>query len=203
MYAVIQAGGKQYRVQPGDVLQIEKVEGEVGKGMTFDQVLFTSKMNPEAAQVTIGKPLISGAKVTGEIVGQGRGDKIIIVKMKRRKHYRRTQGHRQYYTQLLITEVDNGSGEKVTLASDQKAAKLAKFQSHLKAKGPAFSNPALTPSKRRPEGVAATSAATTSAPKAAKTEAKAPVKTAAKKTTAEKTVANKAKTAAKKTTSKK
>ncbi|MEK6580704.1 MAG: 50S ribosomal protein L21, partial [Bdellovibrionota bacterium] len=62
MYAVIQAGGKQYRVQPGDVLQIEKVEGEVGKGMTFDQVLFTSKMNPEAAQVTIGKPLISGAK---------------------------------------------------------------------------------------------------------------------------------------------
>jgi large subunit ribosomal protein L21 len=146
MYAVIETGGKQYRVQSGDIFQVEKLEGEVGSPLKFEQVLFLSKEG-DSAQITLGKPYVSGAAVQGEIVGQGRGDKILIVKMKRRKQYRRTQGHRQEYTQILVTEVANGS-EKFSLSAEDKKAKLAKFQSHLKAKGEAHTAPILGSRKR-------------------------------------------------------
>jgi large subunit ribosomal protein L21 len=142
MYAVIETGGKQYRVQSGDIVQVEKLDGAVGSPLKFEQVLFLSKTGGDNAQVTLGKPYISGAAVQGEIVGQGRGEKILIVKMKRRKQYRRTQGHRQEYTQVLVTEVANGS-EKSSLSAEDKKSKLAKFQSHLKAKGPAQTAPTL------------------------------------------------------------
>jgi large subunit ribosomal protein L21 len=148
MYAVIQSGGKQYRVQPGDILQVEKQEGEVGSSLTFSEVLFLSKPGTESSQITLGKPLIQGAQVSGEIVGQGRGEKILIVKMKRRKQYRRTQGHRQFYTQVLVTSVNNGSGDQVSLSAEEKTQKLSKFQSHLKAKGPAFSRPSRISRKK-------------------------------------------------------
>ncbi len=148
MYAVIESGGKQYRVQPGDILQIEKQEGEVGSAMTFSHVLFLSKPGTESSQITLGKPYVQGAQVTGEVVGQGRGEKILIVKMKRRKQYRRTQGHRQNYTQLLVTAVNSGSGDQVALTAEEKAEKLAKFQSHLKPKGPASTQPILGSRKR-------------------------------------------------------
>lgn len=145
MYAVIETGGKQYRVQPGDFVQIEKLEGQEGAAVKFEQVLFASKGD---ATVWIGKPYLSGALVQGEIVGQGRGDKIIITKMKRRKQYRRNQGHRQEYTQVLVTTVDNGAGEKANLADDQKKQKLAGFQSHLKPRGLA-STPKTLGSRKR------------------------------------------------------
>jgi large subunit ribosomal protein L21 len=148
MYAVIETGGKQYRVQPGDFLQIEKLDGEVGTALKFDQVLFFSKADSENAAITLGKPFISGASVQAEVVGQGRGEKILIVKMKRRKQYRRTQGHRQEYTQVLVTAVDNGSDQKLALTADDKKTKLSKFQSHLKAKGEAFTAPILGSRKR-------------------------------------------------------
>ncbi len=148
MYAVIETGGKQYRVQPGDIFQVEKLDGDVGTSLKFDQVLFFSKGDPENAQIAIGKPYLSGANVQTEVVGQGRGEKILIVKMKRRKQYRRTQGHRQNYTQLLVTSVDNGSGEKETLTADDKKAKLTQFQTHLKPKGEAFTAPILGSRKR-------------------------------------------------------
>src|SRR5947209_3115458 len=138
MYAVIETGGKQYRVHPGDALQLEKLDGKIGASLKFDQVLFLSKADAENAQITLGKPYISGATVQAEVVGQGRGEKILIVKMKRRKQYRRTQGHRQNYTQLLVTAVDSGAGEKLILSDADKKAKLGKFQSHLKPKGEAF-----------------------------------------------------------------
>src|SRR5947209_6848737 len=138
MYAVIESGGKQYRVQPGDFLQVEKLEGEIGSSRKFDQVLFFSKADGENVQVILGKPYVKGASVEAEVVGQGRGEKILIVKMKRRKQYRRTQGHRQNYTQLLVTAVDSGAGEKLILSDADKKAKLGKFQSHLKPKGEAF-----------------------------------------------------------------
>jgi len=137
MYAVIETGGKQYRVQPGDFLQIEKLDGDIGSSIQFDQVLFFSKANPDQAHVVLGKPFIQGASVQAEVVGQGRGDKILIIKMKRRKQYRRTQGHRQDYTQVLVTSVDSGAGEKLALSAEEKKAKMGKFQSHLKVKGPA------------------------------------------------------------------
>lgn len=135
MYAVIQTGGKQYRVQPGDVVQVEKLEGELGSTVSFKEVLMVSKPGAEQSQVWLGKPVLAGAQVSGEIVGQGRGDKILIIKMKRRKQYRRTQGHRQYLTQLLVTSVNNGAGESVALSDADKKAKLGKFQTGLKPKG--------------------------------------------------------------------
>ena len=177
MYAVIETGGKQYRVQPGDVVQIEKLEGEVGTSMKFGNVLMVAKPGTESTQIWLGKPLLSGASVDAEFVGQGRGEKLMIVKMKRRKQYRRTQGHRQFYTQLLITNLDNGSGEKLALSATDKTAKLSKFQSHLKPKGLAMT-PATVGSRKRlaekaklaaapKSGTAAKTAAPKAAPKAA------------------------------------
>lgn len=155
MYAVIETGGKQYRVQAGEVFQIEKLEGDVGSSVKFDQVLFWSQANAESSDIAIGKPYLTGAQVQGEIVGQGRGDKILIIKMKRRKQYRRTQGHRQFYTQVLVTDIDCGAGKKVTLTAEDKTAKLGSFQSHLKAKGPAMTAPILGSRKRLAEAKAA------------------------------------------------
>src|SRR5262245_52230379 len=126
MYAVMVSGGKQYRVQPGDIVQLEKLEGDVGASVKFGQVLMCAKASGEDSQIWLGRPNLAGAKVEGEIVGQGRGEKILIIKMKRRKQYRRTQGHRQYYTQVLVTGLSNGAGETITLSSDEKNAKLNK-----------------------------------------------------------------------------
>lgn len=192
MYAVIQTGGKQYRVQPGQIIQVEKLEGEVGAPLKFDQVLFASKPAAESSQVWIGKPYLTGASVQGEIVGQGRGEKILIIKMKRRKQYRRTQGHRQEYTQILVTAVDNGSGENKTLDEATKTATLNKFQSHLKAKGEAFTAPTLGSRKRLAAAKQAAPADKAAAPKAASAPKAAAPKTektatAAKKTTSRST----------------
>ena len=170
MYAVIQTGGKQYRVQPGDIVQIEKLDGEEGASVKFDQVLFSSDANAESPKVVIGKPLLAGALVTGEIVGQGRGEKVTIIKMKRRKQYRRTQGHRQFLTQVLVTGVDNGAGDKATLSAADKEARLSTFHTDLTPKGPAFSPKILGSRVRmaRAAAAAATSSKETAAPKAAK-----------------------------------
>jgi len=137
MYAVIQTGGKQYRVQPGDILQVEKLEGAIGSALKFDQVLMVASGDGTGSGITLGKPLLAGANVDCEVVGQGRGDKILIIKMKRRKQYRRTQGHRQDYTQILVTGVAHGS-DKATLSAADKTARMATFQTHLKPKGAAF-----------------------------------------------------------------
>lgn len=170
IYAVVKTGGKQYRVQPGDIVQIEKLEGEVGSNLKFNEVLMVAKPSTESSQIWLGKPLLSGATIDAEIVGQGRGDKILIIKMKRRKQYRRTQGHRQFYTQVLITGVSNGGTETSTLSAADKQARLAKFQSHLAPKGEAFTPKTLGSRKRL---AAAAQQASGSAPKAAKA-AKAP-----------------------------
>ena len=135
MYAVIQSGGKQYRVSTGDVVQVEKLEGEKGANLKFSEVLMVAKPATGSTQIWLGKPLLSGASVSGEIVGQGRGEKVIIVKMKRRKQYRRTKGHRQNYTQVLITGLANGAGETMELSASDKKNTLAKFQSHLTPRG--------------------------------------------------------------------
>ncbi len=181
MYAVISTGGKQYRVQAGDIVQIEKLEGDVGQSLTFDKVLLCGKPSAESSQIWLGKPLLSGASVQAEVVGQGRGEKILIIKMKRRKNYRRTQGHRQELTQVLITAVANGAGETANLSDADKKAKLSKFQSHLKEKGLAHTPKTLGSRKRLAAAKSAASAGgTAAAPKAKK--AAAP-KTASKKVT--------------------
>jgi len=99
-HAVIRTGGKQYRVTQGDLVRIEKLEGVAGDKITFDEVLFLGGDAPK-----FGSPLVQGAKVSGEIVSQGRGEKIVIFKFKRRKKFRRKAGHRQSYTAVKITEV--------------------------------------------------------------------------------------------------
>ncbi len=99
-YAVIRTGGKQYRVTEGDTLRIEKLPGDVGSSITFGEVLL---IGGDSAK--IGKPLVSGASVTGTIVAQDRAKKIIVFKMRRRKNYRRKNGHRQWYTEVKITGI--------------------------------------------------------------------------------------------------
>ena len=100
MYAVIQTGGKQYRVSEGDTIFVEKLAGDVGSEVKFDDVLMVG-----GDKAAIGTPLVKGAKVLAEIVAQDRAKKIIVFKMKRRKKYRRTNGHRQPYTELRIKSV--------------------------------------------------------------------------------------------------
>lgn len=101
MYAVFQTGGKQYRAKQGDVLKIEKLELDAGSDVAFDRVM----MLGEGDDVTIGAPTIAGAVVSGKVLSQGRADKVHIVKFRRRKHFRKQQGHRQYYTEVEITAI--------------------------------------------------------------------------------------------------
>jgi large subunit ribosomal protein L21 len=101
MYAVIQSGGKQYRVAAGDVIQVEKLEVAAGETVNIDQVLMVS----DDQGVRVGTPVLLGATVTATVKSHGRDDKIKVFKMRRRKHYRKTTGHRQYYTELEITGI--------------------------------------------------------------------------------------------------
>jgi len=103
MYAVIQTGGKQYRVEPGKTVVVEKLAGEEGADVVFDQVLLVS--SGDGATLSVGKPLVAGAKVTGQIVEQGRGDKLVVFKFRRRKNYVRRNGHRQDYTAVKIADI--------------------------------------------------------------------------------------------------
>ena len=100
MYAVFKTGGKQYRVAQGDKLRVEKLPGNVGDAVTFDQVLLVG-----GDALKLGKPLVGGAKVQAKIVGQGLGKKLVVFKFRRRKNYRRHRGHRQPFTALEITNI--------------------------------------------------------------------------------------------------
>ncbi|MBX3154658.1 MAG: 50S ribosomal protein L21 [Deltaproteobacteria bacterium] len=103
MYAVIQTGGKQYRVEPGSTVVVEKLPGEKGASVVFDQVLLVS--SGDGGNVNIGKPVIAGAKVTGEIVDHVRGDKLVVFKFRLRKNYVRRNGHRQNLTAVKISSI--------------------------------------------------------------------------------------------------
>ena len=98
MYAVIKTGGKQYRVAAGEKLRVEQLAADVGAQVVLDHVLFVA----DGDEVTMGAPRVSGVTVTAKIIGHGRGDKVRIFKMRRRKHYRKSQGHRQNYTEIEI-----------------------------------------------------------------------------------------------------
>ncbi|SCW46137.1 large subunit ribosomal protein L21 [Paenibacillus tianmuensis] len=101
MYAIIETGGKQYKVQEGDVLYIEKLEAGEGEAVTFDRVLAVSGANG----LVVGAPIISGASVSGKVEKHGKGEKIIVYKYKAKKNYRRKQGHRQPYTKVVIEKI--------------------------------------------------------------------------------------------------
>jgi large subunit ribosomal protein L21 len=101
MYAVIKTGGKQYKVQEGDTIRVEKLEGSEGDNIKLDTVL----MLTDGDKVTVGTPLVDGASVSATVKAQGRGKKISVIKFKRRKNYRKQAGHRQAYTELAITGI--------------------------------------------------------------------------------------------------
>jgi large subunit ribosomal protein L21 len=101
MFAVIATGGKQYRVTEGDIIRVEKLAGAEGDSVEFDRVL----MLGEGDSVKVGAPLVEGGKVTGTVRSQGRGEKITIIKFRRRKHHRKQMGHRQSYTEVQITGI--------------------------------------------------------------------------------------------------
>jgi large subunit ribosomal protein L21 len=101
MYAVVKTGGKQYRVSAGEKLKIEQIPADIGAEIVLGEVLMVSNGD----DVTMGAPLISGATVTAKVLSQGRGDKVHIFKMRRRKHYRKSQGHRQNFTEIEILAV--------------------------------------------------------------------------------------------------
>ena len=101
MYAVIKTGGKQYKVAPGEKLKVEQIPADVGAQVTLDQVLMVG----EGESVRVGTPTVAGASVLATVVAHGRGEKVKIFKMRRRKHYQKHQGHRQGYTELKIDSI--------------------------------------------------------------------------------------------------
>lgn len=105
MYAIIETGGRQYRVSQGDIVEIDKVAGGAGEKLEFTKVLAIHN----GGSLRVGAPALEGARVVGEVVGQARTSKVIVFKMKRRKNYKRTRGHRQSCTRLKITEILTGT----------------------------------------------------------------------------------------------
>ena len=104
MYAVIKTGGKQYRVKSGENLRVETLDAEVGRAVVFDQVLAVG----EGDSLKVGSPLVAGAQVKATVVSLGRADKVKIFKMRRRKHYQKSQGHRQNYAEVRVDEIVSG-----------------------------------------------------------------------------------------------
>ena len=104
MYAVIATGGKQYRVAPGDTIRLEKIGSTEGASINFERVLLVN----DGSTLAIGKPYIEDCKVRGTVKAQGRGNKIEIIKFRRRKNYRKRKGHRQAFTEVVITAIDKG-----------------------------------------------------------------------------------------------
>ena len=148
MYAVIKTGGKQYRVSAGQKLKIEQIPADLGATITFNEVLAVG----QGADVVFGAPLVSGAKVDATVVSHGRGDKVTIFKMRRRKHYQRHGGHRQNYTEVFFSVIFGADGKELA-----------------KADAPSMSAPVVLASA----GVAVAAAKPAAATKAAKIRGKA------------------------------
>ena len=142
MYAIFEAKGKQFRAEPDMTLRIPSLDAEPGERVTFDQVLLAERDD----KVVIGQPSLEGASVATEVVRHGRGEKIIVFKMKRRKGYRRKQGHRQGFTEIRIVDIDFGTGRSV-----ERPAKVEKP----KAKKPVEAKAAAKPAKAKKQAVEA------------------------------------------------
>ena len=104
MYAIIRTGGKQFRAEPGKTLRIPSIDIEAGETVTFEEVL----LGGNDGDIKVGAPLVGGAAVTADVVKHGKGEKIIVFKFKRRKNYRRKQGHRQKYTEVRVRDINLG-----------------------------------------------------------------------------------------------
>ncbi len=126
MYAVFRSGGKQYRAAKGDVLRVEKLDAQEGATVKFDEVLLVG----EGSDIKVGHPILSGSTVSGKVVRQGKSKKVPVVKFKRRQNYLRQGSHRQFFTEVEITDISGGSAKKAApkkdaAADDKPAAKKA------------------------------------------------------------------------------
>ena len=193
MYAIIEAGGKQYRVSEGDLIDVERRSGEVGQAVDFQEVLLVG----DQETIHVGKPVLAGARVVGTIAEQGKAAKIIVFKMKRRKKYRKKQGHRQLFTRVRIDqiELDGQKGRKPKAEKTQKAVTKEKEITEAVAKAPAETV------KKKAAKKAPAKAKDTAVKPSAKTSKKAAPKAATKKKT--KSVKKTAQKGAKKTVTKK
>ena len=172
MYAVFRSGGKQYRAAKGDVLRLEKIDGDEGATVKFDEVLLVG----EGSDIKVGSPMLSGSKVSAKVLQQGKSRKVSVVKFKRRKNYLRQGSHRQFFTEVEITGITSGSAKKAAAPKKDAAADA-----------PAEKAAPKKPAKKK-------AAAKPAAHKAAKKVAKkaAAKKPAAKKKAAKKTAKKKA-----------
>ncbi len=193
MYAIIEAGGKQYRVSEGDLIDVERRSGEVGQAVNFQEVLLVG----DQETIHVGKPVLAGARVVGTIAEQGKEAKIIVFKFKRRKKYRKKQGHRQLFTRVRIDqiELDGQKGRKPKAEKTKKAITKEKETIEAVAKIPAKTV------KKKAAKKAAAKAKEKAVKTSAKTSKKAVPKAAKKKKT--KSVKKTAKKSTKKTTTKK
>ena len=168
MYAVFRSGGKQYRAAKGDVLRLEKIEAEEGATVQFDEVLLVG----EGSDIKVGSPLVAGTSVSGKVVRQGKSKKVSVVKFKRRQNYLRQGSHRQFFTEVEITDIGaaakKAAPKKEAAAEDKPAAKKA------------------TKKKAAKKPAAKKKAAKTTAAKKTATKKPAAKKKAAKKTAAKK-----------------
>lgn len=189
MYAVVQTGGKQYRVKAGDSIRVDLLDKKLGEEFTLDHVLLVG-----GDTTTVGNPTVKGAKVGVVVTREDRGEKITIIKRKRRKGYRRTIGHRQWYMELFVTSITGADGKSVTAETKPEIYDLAKAQKVYEEK---MAKLREENKKARFEGAGDKKAeATSPAKKVAK-------KAAGKKTTAKKKTGAKKKTAKKKAAGKK
>ena len=121
MYAIIEACGRQYKVQEGENVYFEKLDVEEGKKVSFDKILLVS----DEGKVQVGNPYVTGVKVEGKVVSHGRGKKILVFKYKAKKNERKTRGHRQDYTKVEITSIKTATEKKATTAKKEKVAEKA------------------------------------------------------------------------------
>ena len=188
MYAVVSSGGKQYRVEAGNELILERVPGDAGASITFDRVLLVG----DGEAVTVGTPTVEGASVSGTVLGEALGPKLIIFKFKQKATYRRKNGHRQHLTRVRIDEIDAGGkrGKSTAAAPEAEAApeaakpKAARSSRATKAETPEKAEkddaPAKKPARARKTAATADAGETTDATKPKRTR-----KPAAKKTESE------------------
>lgn len=154
MYAIIQAKGKQFRAEPDATLRLPTLDAAPGDRITFDEVLLAQR----DGELIVGRPALAGASVAAEVVRHGKEDKIVVYKMKRRKGYRRKQGHRQKFTEVRVVSIDFGTGESTAKPAARAAAKSAR-------------KPAAVEAKKATKRVAAPEAAPEAAPAAVSVEA--------------------------------
>lgn len=173
MYAVVTTGGKQYRVEPGSELEVERLSGDAGSSVTFDRVLLVG----DGEAVTIGTPTVAGATVSGTVLGEALGPKLIIFKFKQKATYRRKNGHRQHLTRVRIDEI-NASGKKAKADKADKADKAPKAEAAAKSTDSADAAEAPAPEKPKRTRKAAEKPASAEAEKPKRTRKAATKKSA-------------------------